>query len=89
MNKLFESQPQENNQFNSVGARVAEGLPLAVTLSLAFAMKKLMDDKALVRHLFACETMGSSECICTDKMGTLITNHMVVDKIGFLGKKSI
>ncbi|KAH7654897.1 P-type ATPase protein [Dioscorea alata] len=59
---------------------VPEGLPLAVTLSLAFAMKKLMDDKALVRHLSACETMGSACCICTDKTGTLTTNHMVVDK---------
>ncbi|TXG55876.1 hypothetical protein EZV62_017189 [Acer yangbiense] len=60
---------------------VPEGLPLAVTLSLAFAMKKLMSDKALVRHLSACETMGSASCICTDKTGTLTTNHMVVDKI--------
>ncbi|XP_026427689.1 calcium-transporting ATPase 4, plasma membrane-type-like isoform X2 [Papaver somniferum] len=60
---------------------VPEGLPLAVTLSLAFAMKKLMNDRALVRHLSACETMGSSTCICTDKTGTLTTNHMVVDKI--------
>ncbi|KAK9912963.1 hypothetical protein M0R45_036794 [Rubus argutus] len=60
---------------------VPEGLPLAVTLSLAFAMKKLMSDKALVRHLSACETMGSANCICTDKTGTLTTNHMVVNKI--------
>ncbi|KAI3806579.1 hypothetical protein L1987_22488 [Smallanthus sonchifolius] len=65
---------------------VPEGLPLAVTLSLAFAMKKLMDDKALVRHLSACETMGSSTCICTDKTGTLTTNHMVVDKIWVSGQ---
>ncbi|KAK3118348.1 hypothetical protein QOZ80_9BG0697670 [Eleusine coracana subsp. coracana] len=60
---------------------VPEGLPLAVTLSLAFAMKQLMKDKALVRHLSACETMGSAGTICTDKTGTLTTNHMVVDKI--------
>ncbi|XP_030525872.1 putative calcium-transporting ATPase 11, plasma membrane-type isoform X1 [Rhodamnia argentea] len=65
---------------------VPEGLPLAVTLSLAFAMKKLMNDWALVRHLSACETMGSASCICTDKTGTLTTNHMVVDKIWFTGK---
>eukprot|EP00257_Ricinus_communis_P022833 XP_015582680.1 calcium-transporting ATPase 4, plasma membrane-type [Ricinus communis] len=65
---------------------VPEGLPLAVTLSLAFAMKKLMHDKALVRHLSACETMGSASCICTDKTGTLTTNHMVVDKIWICGK---
>ncbi|XP_048593016.1 putative calcium-transporting ATPase 11, plasma membrane-type [Brassica napus] len=60
---------------------VPEGLPLAVTLSLAFAMKQLMKDRALVRHLAACETMGSSTCICTDKTGTLTTNHMVVNKV--------
>ncbi|CAL4989732.1 unnamed protein product [Urochloa decumbens] len=60
---------------------VPEGLPLAVTLSLAFAMKKLMHDRALVRHLSACETMGSAGTICTDKTGTLTTNHMVVDRI--------
>ncbi|KDP26085.1 hypothetical protein JCGZ_21118 [Jatropha curcas] len=65
---------------------VPEGLPLAVTLSLAFAMKKLMQDKALVRHLSACETMGSVGCICTDKTGTLTTNQMVVDKIWICGK---
>ncbi|KAL3533732.1 hypothetical protein ACH5RR_007253 [Cinchona calisaya] len=65
---------------------VPEGLPLAVTLSLAFAMKKLMDDKALVRHLSACETMGSATCICTDKTGTLTTNHMVLNKIWIFGK---
>lgn len=65
---------------------VPEGLPLAVTLSLAFAMKKLMSDMALVRHLSACETMGSASCICTDKTGTLTTNHMVVNKIWICGK---
>ncbi|RWR74733.1 putative calcium-transporting ATPase 5, plasma membrane-type isoform X1 [Cinnamomum micranthum f. kanehirae] len=60
---------------------VPEGLPLAVTLSLAFAMKKLMNDRALMRRLSACETMGSASCICTDKTGTLTTNHMVVNKV--------
>ncbi|KAH6828721.1 autoinhibited Ca2+-ATPase 11 [Perilla frutescens var. hirtella] len=65
---------------------VPEGLPLAVTLSLAFAMKKLMSDHALVRHLSACETMGSATCICTDKTGTLTTNHMVVSKTWICGK---
>ncbi|KAL0456121.1 UNVERIFIED_CONTAM: putative calcium-transporting ATPase 11, plasma membrane-type [Sesamum latifolium] len=66
---------------------VPEGLPLAVTLSLAFAMKKLMNDRALVRHLSACETMGSASCICTDKTGTLTTNHMVVTKIWTCGEE--
>ncbi|XP_042049557.1 calcium-transporting ATPase 4, plasma membrane-type-like [Salvia splendens] len=67
---------------------VPEGLPLAVTLSLAFAMKQLMKEKALVRHLSACETMGSATCICTDKTGTLTTNHMVVSKIWLSGKSN-
>eukprot|EP01018_Ginkgo_biloba_P025145 Gb_06007 [translate_table: standard] len=64
---------------------VPEGLPLAVTLSLAFAMKKMMNDRALVRHLAACETMGSATCICSDKTGTLTTNHMTVVRLCICG----
>eukprot|EP00002_Diphylleia_rotans_P008170 TRINITY_DN1790_c0_g3_i1.p1 TRINITY_DN1790_c0_g3~~TRINITY_DN1790_c0_g3_i1.p1 ORF type:complete len:1051 (-),score=276.69 TRINITY_DN1790_c0_g3_i1:502-3654(-) len=57
---------------------VPEGLPLAVTLSLAFSVQKMLDDKNLVKHLDACETMGSATTICSDKTGTLTTNRMSV-----------
>lgn len=57
---------------------VPEGLPLAVTISLAFSVKKMLDDHNLVRHLDACETMGNATAICSDKTGTLTTNRMTV-----------
>jgi Ca2+-transporting ATPase len=55
---------------------VPEGLPLSVTLSLAYSMKQMLADQNLVRHLAACETMGGATCICSDKTGTLTTNDM-------------
>ncbi|ONM14191.1 Calcium-transporting ATPase 9 plasma membrane-type [Zea mays] len=66
---------------------VPEGLPLAVTLTLAFSMRKMMKDKALVRRLSACETMGSATTICSDKTGTLTLNQMTVVEAYFGGKK--
>ncbi|KAG5237965.1 hypothetical protein OIU76_012782 [Salix suchowensis] len=67
---------------------VPEGLPLAVTLTLAYSMRKMMADKALVRRLSACETMGSSTTICSDKTGTLTLNQMTVVE-AYIGKQKI
>ncbi|XP_037491919.1 calcium-transporting ATPase 4, plasma membrane-type isoform X2 [Jatropha curcas] len=58
-----------------------KGLPLAVILSRLFAMRRLKNRSALVRHPSACEIMGSVSCICTDKTGTLTTSNMTVDKL--------
>ncbi|WRX23393.1 hypothetical protein QQP08_015880, partial [Theobroma cacao] len=65
---------------------IPEGLPLAVTLTLAYSMKQMMADHALVRKLSACETMGSATTICTDKTGTLTLNEMKVTEF-WLGKE--
>ncbi|GKV26720.1 hypothetical protein SLEP1_g35968 [Rubroshorea leprosula] len=67
---------------------VPEGLPLAVTLTLAYSMRKMMADKALVRRLSACETMGSATTICSDKTGTLTLNQMTVVE-AYVGRKKI
>ena len=60
---------------------VPEGLPLTVTLSLAFSVNKLMEKNNLVRKMHACETMGGANYICTDKTGTLTKNEMSVYKV--------
>lgn len=62
---------------------VPEGLPMAVTLSLAFSMKRLMKQNTLPRTMHACETMGATSVICTDKTGTLTKNQMQVYETAF------
>ena len=57
---------------------VPEGLPMSVTLSLAFSMRKLMKEHTLPRTMHSCETMGATSVICTDKTGTLTQNQMQV-----------
>ena len=57
---------------------IPEGLPLAVTIALAFSMKAMMADNCMVRVLASCETMGAATAVCSDKTGTLTTNVMTV-----------
>ncbi len=67
---------------------VPEGLPMAVTLSLAYSMRRMLRTNNLVRKMHACETMGATTVICTDKTGTLTQNQMQVYKTNFYGLPS-
>lgn len=64
---------------------VPEGLPMAVTLSLAYSMRRMLRTNNLVRKMHACETMGATTVICTDKTGTLTQNQMQVAESNFFG----
>lgn len=64
---------------------VPEGLPMAVTLSLAYSMRRMLKTNNLVRKMHACETMGATTVICTDKTGTLTQNQMTVDEMKLYG----
>ena len=64
---------------------VPEGLPMSVTLSLALSMRKMLKNNNLVRRMHACETMGATTVICTDKTGTLTQNKMQVYQAHFYG----
>ena len=67
---------------------VPEGLPMAVTLSLAYSMRRMLKTNNLVRKMHACETMGATTVICTDKTGTLTQNQMQVYKTNFFGSET-
>lgn len=67
---------------------VPEGLPMAVTLSLAYSMRRMLKTNNLVRKMHACETMGATTVICTDKTGTLTQNQMQVADAQFFGNPS-
>ncbi len=67
---------------------VPEGLPMAVTLSLAYSMRRMLKTNNLVRKMHACETMGATTVICTDKTGTLTQNRMQVHETKFFGNPS-
>ena len=71
-----------------VAVAVPEGLPMAVTLSLAYSMRRMLKTNNLVRKMHACETMGATTVICTDKTGTLTQNQMQVYKADFFGNPS-
>ena len=64
---------------------VPEGLPMVVTLSLAYSMRRMLKTNNLVRKMHACETMGATTVICTDKTGTLTQNQMSVEETQFYG----
>jgi len=68
---------------------VPEGLPMAVTLSLAYSMRRMLRTNNLVRKMHACETMGATTVICTDKTGTLTQNKMQVAEAAFYGLQSM
>mmetsp|Transcript_7525 Transcript_7525/g.960 ORF Transcript_7525/g.960 Transcript_7525/m.960 type:complete len:181 (+) Transcript_7525:1003-1545(+) len=74
---------------------IPEGLPLAVTISMAYSVQRMQKENNLVKKMHACETMGGADMICSDKTGTLTTNDMLIAEflqfgeimdVEFLGK---
>lgn len=69
------------HQLSTAVASIPEGLPLAVTIALAYSARKMINDKNLVRKIDACETMGGANTICSDKTGTLTQNKMRIKAV--------
>lgn len=67
---------------------VPEGLPMSVNLSLALSMRRMLNSNNLVRKMHACETMGATNIICTDKTGTLTQNQMSVHQVHLFGSEN-
>lgn len=67
---------------------VPEGLPMSVNLSLALSMRRMLNSNNLMRKMHACETMGATNIICTDKTGTLTQNQMSVHQVHFFGSEN-
>eukprot|EP00605_Chrysophyceae_sp_TOSAG23-4_P001569 GSChrysophyteH1.ASY1.ANO1.1720.1 assembled CDS len=75
--------------FTIVVVAIPEGLPLAVTIALAYSTKEMYKDMCLIRVLAACETMGNATNICSDKTGTLTENRMTVGELNATAKETI
>jgi Ca2+ transporting ATPase len=74
--------------FTVVAVAIPEGLPMAVTICLAYSVKKMQKDNNLVKKLAACETMGGADQICSDKTGTLTQNKMILKRLACFTSKS-
>jgi len=68
---------------------IPEGLPLALTLAMAYSVFRMKDEKIFVRHIRGCEVMGAATNICSDKTGTLTENKMRVTKCSFFGTDNL
>jgi magnesium-transporting ATPase (P-type) len=85
-NGLFKEYIEEWIKYLIIGVAIVvvavpEGLPLAVMISLAYSVKRMLIDKNFVKRLSSCEIMGGANNICSDKTGTLTMNKMTVTNI--------